>query len=80
MERIFGPVRNTRENVHLINVVARQTQCTHTVVHAILTPFVRHGVRVHGPGSTSTDALCVQTVEFTAKLVHFVAQPNYPSG
>lgn len=50
----FGPVRNTRENVHLINIVARQTQCTHTVVHAILTPFVRIGgaprtrVHIHG--------------------------------
>lgn len=78
----IGPVRNTRENVHLINVVARQTQCTHTVAHAILTPFVRvsgararTGVHIHGRFA----ALCIQTVEFTAKLVHLVAQLNYPS-
>lgn len=77
------PVRNTRENVHLINVVARQTQCTHTVARAILTlSFVRvsgararTGVHIHGRFA----ALCIQTVEFTAKLVHLVAQLNYPS-
>lgn len=79
------PVRNTRENVHLINVVARQTQCTHTVSALFLRHLYelvgRHGARartgVHIHGRFT--ALCVQTVEFTAKLVHFVAQLNYPS-
>ena len=63
------------ENIYLINVVTSQTQYTH---RARL--FLRQLYKLQAPTAHAWTfaRVCVQAVEFAAKLMHFVPQLDYP--
>lgn len=63
------------ENIYLINVVTRETRYTH---RAKL--FLRQLYKLEAPTAHAWTfaRVCVQAVEFAAKLMHFVPQLDYP--